>query len=504
MNRSPTQPNGINLRLALGLALVGAAGVLLLLWTTPRGVGLYYDSMPYLESAENALAGQGFGRVTCEAFKPMTRYPPFYSVLLAGLIAMGIEPYAGARLLSAAALGVASVLLGATLWRTTRSWTVSVLGGVILLISTPVLGVFTWAMSEPAYLALWLSSLLLADMYLVSGQRHLLVASGIAAALAFLTRYVGALPIAAIALFLTAGAIRRRNAWSDVGWFLAIACMPVALWIGRGLLVAGNPTSRELEARLPDRAALREGVETVVGWYGRNQGTWSEEQLLAAFAALVLAFVVLWMSLARRRSPAPPATYLVPLHIASTAAYCIGVMVSILLFDPMTPLDDRILIPVYLSMVIVLLTLLHRAIAHRSIPVAVLGLVIVVALVSNQLGRFGGTAARLRADGQGYAGARWRNSQVAEWIRQQRPAVIYTNDITAVYFGGGGPSCAIPALGADAAMASMRERLQKDGGIVAIFGSVTGEFAPMSELTEGLTLIEEVDDGQIYEAVTDW
>jgi hypothetical protein len=71
-----------------------------------------------------------------------------------------------------------------------------------------------------------------------------------------------------------------------------------------------------------------------------------------------------------------------------------------------------------------------------------------------------------------------------------------------VYFGGGGPSCAIPALGADSAMAAMSERLRTEGGIVAIFGSVTGEFAPIDELTEGLILIEELADGRIYGGVT--
>jgi len=502
VSRTFPRVTGIELRRGLGFALLGVAGASLLLWTTPKGVGLYYDSMPYLESANNALAGLGFGRVTCETFKPMTRYPPFFSILIAGLIAAGMEPFASVRALSAAALGGASVLLGATLWRTTRSWIIVVVGAIILLASTPVLGVFSWAMSEPVYLSLWLGSLLLAGMFLESGKRRHLIASAIAASLAFLTRYVGALTIAAIALFLMAGAIKKRNAWSDSLWFLAIACAPVVLWIGRGLLVAGNPTSRELEVHLPDRAALREGTETVVGWFGRIESTWSGEFLLVILAVLGLAFAVLWIGLSRRQSPGQPGPFLVPLHIAAAAAYCIGVLVSISLFDPMTPLDDRILIPVYLSMVIVLLTLYYRAIELRSAPLAILGSILLLALVTSQLGRIGGTVSRLRTDGQGYAGARWRNSQVAEWVREKKPAVIYTNDITAVYFGGGGPSCAIPALGADSAMAAMRERLRTEGGIVAIFGSVTGEFAPIDELTEGLILIEELADGRIYGGVT--
>jgi hypothetical protein len=63
---------------------LGIAGTIFMGWLTPFGVGIYVDSLYYVSSARNLIAGFGMGRITgLGIFKPMTHYPPFFSIVLA-------------------------------------------------------------------------------------------------------------------------------------------------------------------------------------------------------------------------------------------------------------------------------------------------------------------------------------------------------------------------------------------------------------------------------------
>lgn len=82
-------------------------------WLTPRGVGIYVDTLYYVSSARNLLAGIGMGRVTgLGDFKPMTHYPPFYSLLLAFFRLFGLHELTTARWVSILAFGLIIILVG--------------------------------------------------------------------------------------------------------------------------------------------------------------------------------------------------------------------------------------------------------------------------------------------------------------------------------------------------------------------------------------------------------
>jgi hypothetical protein len=163
-------------------------------------------------------------------------------------------------------------------------------------------------------------------------------------------------------------------------------------------------------------------------------------------------------------------------------------------------LDDRILISTYISMGIVLLIAMDRALKHRAPGAAVLAATALLVLVGRQVDQLGATVARLRRDGQGYAAARWQESDTAHSLVALRPTVIYTNDITAVYFVAGYPSCGIPTRGAEAALNAMQRDLGREGAVLAIFGDLSSEFMPEEKLTDGLVAIWTFDDGRIYQA----
>jgi len=495
----PTTGNKGRLVLATALVLIlGTGAVVFLLWLTPYGIGLYYDSMTYLESAQTFSVGQGMGQIRGGDFLPLVHYPPFYSLVLATMSALRIDMLAGARYTSAIALGVVCVLAGATVWRSTRSWLLVVLGACWVLVSSPVLHVFSWAMSEPLYLALWLGSTLALDNYLEGGNRRVLIASAALAGMAFLTRYVGGVPVLAASLVLAARSPRRPIAWKDVVTYLALACAPVIAWLGRNSLVAGNPTNRILALHLPGRDVIRQGADTVIGWFGPAQSLESEEAVAAAGAGIVLVFIILLATLARKRDEHPIKSPLLGLHVLTSMLYVIGVLISITFFDSHTPLDDRIMIPTYLSLGIAVLLSLHHAWSLRARVATALAVVAFLALGVRQVALLGEVADGLRADGQGYAAARWRESETGHRLQELAPPLIYTNDTTAVFFVAGLPSTSIPTRGGEEDLILMRRELATDGAVLAIFGSLSNEFMPLEQLSEGLTPVEDLLDGRIY------
>jgi hypothetical protein len=118
-------------------------------------------------------------------------------------------------------------------------------------------------------------------------------------------------------------------------------------------------------------------------------------------------------------------------------------LVSLVLFDPRIPLDDRILSTAYASAVPLLAA--GAAGLWRTNRPALRGLVVAAVLSLGGVHGFqlASTVQVLREDGQGYAASRWRSSPVMEILREQKPAIVYTNEIPAVYFNAG-LTCSIP------------------------------------------------------------
>ena len=50
----------------------------------------------------------------------------------------------------------------------------------------------------------------------------------------------------------------------------------------------------------------------------------------------------------------------------------------------------------------------------------------------------------------------------------------------------------------DGQFETMRANLRASGGFLVLFGELTGEFAPLEEITRGMTLVARFDDGAVY------
>src|SRR5512138_2131665 len=232
----------------LALGLIALLGMVLIVKTTPDGLGLSDDSIAYIAGARSMLAGNGYREAWLASNGPVTHFPPAFSSVLAFFGFFGIDPLRGARWVNAFLFALNALLLGILGWRMTPH----VIGGVVLaalfVTSGEMFQVHAVAMSEPLFIFLSLLSFWMFDLYFEHDHHWWwLVACGTFVGMAYLTRYSGLALVATfiVALFILHTGWRKRLV--SAGIFLA-GVLPWALgWSIRSRLVAGNVTNRAFE-----------------------------------------------------------------------------------------------------------------------------------------------------------------------------------------------------------------------------------------------------------------
>ncbi len=232
-----------------GLAVLGAAGVGLVLYATTWGPGIGGDATIYITSARNLLAGVGLGLVGPQGeFRLLPYFPPFFSLVLSflGLFTANLE--AAARWLNAVLMGGLVVLAGLMTARATRSTLYAWLAAGLTLASPVLMPAAAWAMSEPLALFLGFASLAVLLRRWAEGLRwKALILAGALAGLAFLTRYNAVAFAAAggLGLFLFG-----REGWKTrlcaAAVYVGLALLPMTLWVVYDLSQTATVASRSL------------------------------------------------------------------------------------------------------------------------------------------------------------------------------------------------------------------------------------------------------------------
>jgi hypothetical protein len=355
-------------------------------------------------------------------------------------------------------------------------------------------------MSEPVYIVLGLSGLLLLAYYFNSAQRSWLVAASLAISLALLTRYVGFSWVAAFGIALFANrSLRLSRRLADTALFLSISLLPTAAWFLRNRLFSGTLVNRVIAWHPISNEKFASLEKAVLSWGLMPQRLVVGRELLAFYlivAALMIASLI-WLARLMPKSGAAPVPEFILL--LSSWAYIVLLAISLYWIDSTTPLDNRILMPLYLN--IFLLLGIGTALLWKrgGLLPRLVAAVMLLWLGYYTVTRLDGAILDLRRDGQDYASLKWKNSPTVQFVRQKDPPLIYTNDVTAIYFLAGKDSVGIPNFKSDAAeFETMRANLRASGGFLVLFGELTGEFAPLEEITRGMTLVARFDDGAVY------
>ncbi|HVL05317.1 MAG TPA: phospholipid carrier-dependent glycosyltransferase [Acidimicrobiales bacterium] len=429
------------------LALPPVAAVAAVLAAGAKGLYVSPDAVFYVGTARNWLDGLGFAPPA--GVPPLEHFPPGFTMVLAALGKLGLDPLTGARAVNALALGGIVLLVGLVVRRSTGSVPAALVASVLVAAGVDLLGLSGSALSEPMFILLALAGIVALAAYLDAPRPALLAGASALVAAAFLTRYVGiAVVVAGVAVL----AWRRR--WVAAGVFGAATVAPVALWL---LWAGGGASDRSVAFHLFGADYLGQAVRPlarwIVPWPGPPAG-------FVLAVVLVAAGVVV-----ARRLPATPLTWLL---VAFTVAYLVVLVANRTFTDATGRLDARFLAPLHVAAILLAVPALHRL----EPPALYLAGALVVAQVA---GAVVWTAGGLTDDSirrRGYSAAALQHSSVMAFDGQP----LYSNAPDAVSFIAGRPALAIPVEKdylTGEANARFAEELAAMRGYIAYFDAIT-------------------------------
>lgn len=249
--------------------ILGAIGVLLLLYHTRNGPGITGDSVHYVMGAENLLAGNGYSRTDGSGkFVPITGFPPGFSIALTPFMLIGLDTFQAGRILNAILFGLNIALIGFMLHRYTGSMVYPLIGSALLLLSEDLLHIHSWVMSEGLYIALTMAAIWVLAEFFDHDHRWQLWVSAILIAAAILTRYVG---ISLVGVGVLALFVFRKTGWKtrilESLAFSVIALIPLGIWFWRNGTLEGTAVNRVIAYHPISLELIQAALGTVNAWF---------------------------------------------------------------------------------------------------------------------------------------------------------------------------------------------------------------------------------------------
>lgn len=508
-------------RLTLSLLVVGAFAFALLYFVMAFGPGVSPDSIIYIDTAKNLVAGHGF----YAQGKPMTHYPPGYPLLLAAISSSPSHSdiLQGARLLDAFLYAANAILFALSVHICTRQSRAATICALLVYFSSPsILSLHSMAWSEPPFLTFSLVSILCISLYAtapppasLAQTRLLLIASG-SLSCAILTRYVGItlLPPVLLGLFLAKLPIRRKI--RDAFIAICVSCIPMGIWLVHNKIVAHTSTNRVLAFHPAGMNQVRDLIltfATFVFWTGHIP----HRAKAVLFAMLVaLLFLGLWILHRRKYLAENIRTIGMILPLIGgcfVLVYVAFLFVSISLFDAATPLDQRLLLPafLFLTLAVIPVTLsLSKCLQKPIVWRVFVGCTLLsVSFNGIQAAR---SASRIHAEGEGYSSREWNDSPTVMFVKaiSDPNMKIYSNGNDVINFATGLDGIQIPRLWNILTTQQnqdyeeqLREICQEclDGRAVIICFNAR-DFLPTEEQMnlsdKGLTALKQMPDGTVY------
>lgn len=400
------------------IALVGLCASVVMYQITAQGPGVDPDSIIYIRTAEALLARDGF----FVSGQPMAHYPPVFPLLLAfvGWFTGG-DILLAARLLAALLFGVNVVLLALAVCACTRYSLVAAGCAILLfLVSKPILSIHSMAWSEAPFITFSMAGLILLSEYVAYPRLRLLVLASLMVGVAAATRYIGGtlLPTAVLALFFLSNQ-SFRNKMRDIVLLLGIACLPLGFWVVRNLFIARTATNRELvfhPCTLYDVKRLIGQIYDFV--LPISIPPWTKI-LHVATAAILFVFAA---RLLLRRTSTRQRSWSIGVVLSFVLAtysvvYATSLFLSISFFDAATPVNKRLLLPVFLALIVVATSFVKAFSEICRLKRAWYGYVALVCFsVSCNAGPAISAAVDLHHNGKGYTARHWRNSETLNYL----------------------------------------------------------------------------------------
>jgi hypothetical protein len=516
--------------------LLAVAGAYMIAYATRWGPWAGSDSVEYVEAARNIAAGKGLVLVRASGrVVPLYLRPPLYSLVLAGLLALGLDAIEAGRFL-AISLFFCLVLMPSVLSQQVEDKYALPLGIAAYILASPnLVHASTGLMSESLFMLLSLMAIGLAVGSLCYRRRALMPVAAVLAGLAWLTRFAGAACLLVVALVpLLENQIRLGRRIVRAMSAALIGALPFAVWT-LSVRAAGYtpgvytlPVGNLWDALQPVRVAY---VDMLWEWLPLRLLIPIDSYRSRAAILLLLCAILAWsaarllLRLEQHSGSIDSQTFVSTtglLLLLFAIAHALVVAISFLVVAlPKPAIDQRVLLPSQITFAAGLVLVLYSSVMHLRIPMVRLALPLAFILPSIWTG-WPSTwlyVRQLNEEGGGYTSRSWQQSPIVDVIKDLSPSLsIVSNDPDAVAVYAQRPAFQIPEL-EDGRLPSAwvpfgsepqsePEMLFAQGRAALVlfsqgryqFSQLYGENAPerLSLLVGGLEILYEASDGGIY------
>jgi 4-amino-4-deoxy-L-arabinose transferase-like glycosyltransferase len=480
------------------LIILLGTGMFLVWYSTVWGAGLISDSFQYTASARSLASGNGFSLPYGEGeLQPMTKYPPMFSVLLAGFELMGGTALQGARILNTLLFGLNIFLVFYSTRKLSHSDWFALLAALLCAISFVMVEVHSWALSEPLYISLSLIAILLVQKYFEETRGAWILLAALAASAAFLTRFVGISLVLAmgIVLLLNRNAVKQKI--RNLLLFGAVVVLPMLLWSLRGYLLTRTLNDRTISFHPLTVKNYVSAIDVVYGWFFPQALVQGAEKIFLALTAiaLILFLLLIWRSY---KASAPrwfedfsSEKKISLVHGIYIFLYALVIVVSKTWLDADIGLSDRILSPMLVSILILLvagLSFLWNSYGKMRPFVVLAGLGLIVYYAAGTFVSVQG----FHDTGLGIARRGWNRSDVIQSLRSYPDTPMYTNSNSSLYLWSDRAGYGIPDF------EMLKEKGTDARVLLVVFHHVPPTGRRLDTLISGLKLVEEDQVASIY------
>jgi 4-amino-4-deoxy-L-arabinose transferase-like glycosyltransferase len=491
---------------------------------TKWGIGISPDSVTYIKASDNFLNGLG---LYLSPDKPMTHYPPLYSLALSIGGFLGTTLLDWARYLHIFFYCANTSLIWLIIHKDTCSSTVSAfIGTAVALSSSLMIHIHSVAWSEPLFIFMALAGLIfLLEFFKATKLKHLAV-SGLLIGLALLTRYSGVVLfitcLSGIIVFATNRKLTGKT-FHNVIIFSLCGMIPISLWFIRNFMLANTLTNRSLDFHPITVNHINKAVATFSEWLQFPQRTpaiFTISILIILITASFAASVILFQKQnnIKKKIPGSHIAYLPLLSHSFIFIYFSLLMITISFFDAHTPLDHRIMSPVFILYLIGITSLTYNILLVYSFPPkSIFPLILILLLfIVLQIKETSYLVTDFYNNGRGYTGREWKTSEAVFFAKNlPQGTTIFTNAPDALHILAGIHATYIPKLinpatqkrneNFETEIAQMVQQIERNDGVLIYFNMVDwrGYLPTNRDIARKLPVktIYQGEDGTIYETV---
>ncbi|MBK8903338.1 MAG: phospholipid carrier-dependent glycosyltransferase [Anaerolineaceae bacterium] len=418
---------------SFGIVILALLGFLLVI-LAPHPLGAGADSLTYVSAAQSYAAGEGLRNLMGDGrTEVLTHFPPMYSLLLSGLGWVD-NPVAVAKWLHASLFFGNVLLLGLILRQLTRHNWLSLAGAAMLLTSELLVRVHIYIWTEALFI-FWLLVAVYSLGYYEAAETQtkkfaFLSVTAVFIGLSTLTRYVGVTLIGTtIVLLLLAPSRGIRQKWYEVALFTFVSSMPLALWFIRNAILGDSIANRVIAYH----AVPWKFVLAVLQLWG----LWVLPGIRVSFGAGLAYLLLMTAAIGMKYRFGHPVSKVFLWCCFFVFLYFGFLLFSTSFIDASTPLNYRILLPMFVVSLIVILAGVADLVPKiqtipfvRLMPLAAFLVYLVLNLIASWR-----IVYPFYQYGLGYTAVYWQESKLAaQAALLGENTLIYSNAPDALYF----------------------------------------------------------------------